>query len=49
MRVFLAGGISGNLNPVLKRVAKTDKISWKTFMEVAGNEGFLAGVQGRHW
>lgn len=48
MRVFLAGGISGNLNPVLKRVAKADNISWKTFMEVAENEGFLAGQNGLH-
>ena len=48
MRVFLAGGVSGNLNPAWKYMARTE-ISTDGFVRGLINENFWQGGESRHW
>lgn len=44
MIIYLAGGVSGNLNPAWKRVAKGE-----SFKEALRHENFWQGGESRHW
>lgn len=44
MILFLAGGVSGNLNPAWKKVARGE-----SFMEALRHENFWRGGESRHW
>lgn len=43
MRVYLAGAISGNLNPAWKRMAGGAEISEAAFVEALNDANFLGG------
>lgn len=45
MRIYLAGGVTGNLNPAWKRMAKTE-ITHNGFIKGLKDENFWRG--GRH-
>lgn len=43
MIIYLAGGISGNLNPVYKRMSRSGDISVEKFEESIYHENFWRG------
>lgn len=49
MKIYLAGGVSGNLKPAWSKVAKGSDISQKAFVKELVSEGFLAGAESRPW
>ena len=48
MRIYLAGGVTGNLNPAWKRMAKTE-ITPNGFIKGLMDENFWRGGETRHW
>ena len=48
MRIFLAGGVSGNLNPAWKYAAKQG-VSDDNFIQGLIHENFWRGGESRHW
>lgn len=49
MRIYLAGGVSANLNPAWKYMAKKEQITEDGFIEGLKNENFWQGGESRHW
>lgn len=49
MKIYLAGAISGNLNPAWRKVAKGGAITPSSFIEELVNENFWRGGESRHW
>ena len=48
IRIYLAGGVTGNLNPAWKRMAKTE-ITPNGFIKGLIDENFWRGGETRHW
>jgi len=49
MIIYLAGGVSGNLKPAWKNMARGGQITSTAFIEALRNESFLGGGESRHW
>ena len=49
MIIYLAGGVTGNLNPVWRKISRSPEIFMNGFRRVLEDEGFLAGGESRHW
>lgn len=49
MIIYMAGGISGNLNPCFRNMARKNDITVDGFIRSLVDENFLAGGESRHW
>lgn len=47
--IYMAGGISGNLNPCFRNMARKNDITVSGFVGSLIDENFLAGGESRHW